>query len=253
MKKLVIFGLCMAMLSNTACALQDIEVHSTPDTTEPAIVDTETLESSADAPASGDASEGEAKYKIGDKIKMDPTNNSMLTSGGGTMYMTITEAKAYRSFVDSGLPVENLQYDASVDYQEDRPFIFMHIIIENVDALAYMSDENGYDDYDFRIDVCPFVISKEHVIKDDLDVVYANSYVLYFSEKGAVSAHDFAYNLAPGETKEFDVGFIPIYGGLDSFQVGTDDYDPTEFYASATGFKPSDAELIDLELTDWEA
>lgn len=256
-----LFTSVFAVTIATSCTMNDVNIKKHIDSSEHIEEQTESkISNNNDTSANEELqhsdilSEDNEQYFLNDRVKC---SNGVQLVSDGTMYLTITDAKAYKSFSDTGLPAENFHMDIQ-EYSNNSPFILLHVLFENIDATSYkykfdkgMKSE-GLDEYDFSAESLPFVISKQFLENDGFEQNYVYSNACYF-DNSVVEQKKFGqyFHLEPGEKIEFDLGFMPIWGGIDSTSRHSDDYNPSQFFASCDGYKPYNT-YIDLQISGWE-
>lgn len=239
-----VLTLILSFICLNSCSLNEIEIESRSESTE---VVSENVISESESDPNNEEIDYNQTFNLNQKIKINSSNVS-----SGSIYMTITDAKAYKNFYSSGFSYEKLQYD----YREERaltlPFIYLHIIVENIDAESIESKIfKDYNKYIFRIDSLLYVLDAGHITDDIYDKSYRYGAVSYFSEYDNLQIHSFAFELQPGDKKEYDVGIFPTAGFFDDLQPSWETYNLDELFASVSGFKPGSS-LISLNLHEWE-
>lgn len=245
-------GCILILLSASACAMNDLEIKTPSNEIETTMGDKQETELSSESDTCTEAyTEVQGECELNDTVICGSGGNQLISDG--TMHLTITEAKAYKSFVESELSEENFHMDVQ-EYGENYPFILLHVVFENIDATSYkykFDKRNELVEYDFSAEALPFLVSKQFLEDDGFDQNYVYGTPVYFSNSIISKEQGLFFHLEPGDKIELDIGFVPIWGGIESLSRRSDDYDPTQFYASSNGYKPSDT-YIDLQITDWE-
>lgn len=236
----------------TSCSLNEIEIRSDSEVNEISedvfsYGSSETESGSVNNEENDEADSTFSLAEINEKIKIDSDN--ILS---GSLYLTITDAKIYKNFNSSGLSQSKLHFDYKGERASDIPFVYLHIILENEDAKSKESTLfHDYDDYMFRIDSLLYVLDTEHISDEPYDKTYRYGCTSYFSGYDSLPVHSFAFELQPGEKKEFDVGIFPYAGLFNNLNTSWETYNLDKIYASVSGFKP-DCSLINLHLNEWE-
>lgn len=140
--------------------------------------------------------------QVGDQLEV----NTGLSAG--SLRMTVTDVSLITDGAD--LPPKEFfleQYDRYVSsdgsLKEGSCFVVLDLQIESIDAAAEL-DLNNEDPYLFRADSLLTLVDLTE--KQSKNYYYQN--INYFSLFGSNEQHPFAFNLNPGDSIEFSIGFF---------------------------------------------
>lgn len=168
---------------------------------------------------------------IGDKF--DPYN---LYDGSGNMEATIKGAKIFYSLSQANIKlndcfeytlIDGVNYDEDSDCLiDENALVLVTFEITNLSAISksHDTDPDLYSEYDFRADALGGCTGGGRV---------------YFSMHDDLKSHYYAFNLKPGETKQFIMGYLV---DLSSTPLGN-----ICFETAAT---PENGTIINLNLGD---
>ena len=168
---------------------------------------------------------------IGDKFY--PYN---LYDGSGKMEATIKEAKVIHSLSQADISlndcfeytlIDGINYDKKSDsFIDKNALVLVTFSITNLDAIskAHNTDPDLYSEYDFRADALGGCTGGGRV---------------YFSDHDELKSHYYAFNLMPGETKQFVCGYL--------VDLNVTQLEKINFETAAT---PENGTIINLGLGD---
>lgn len=161
-----------------------------------------------------------------DQIEMGErflAKNLILDGGSGNIYMSVENAETFNKLSDAGITFEQcdelldgMNYDSKTgEFIGNRKLIIVTFKVENVDAISreYAVEPDVYSEYDFRVD--SFGGCTE-------------SLMIYFNQKGQISAHSYAFHLEPGETIEIKCGYLADLRNVSLNEIGFEIFNKNE-------------------------